>query len=68
MMVDERDANLNAIIARMPDDYQQVLNLRYRENRAFEEIAATMNRSANAVRKLWARAIERLQEELDASQ
>ncbi|MFL5327478.1 MAG: sigma-70 family RNA polymerase sigma factor [Gemmataceae bacterium] len=68
MMVDERDANLNAIIARLPEDYQQVLNLRYRENRAFEKIAITMNRSANAVRKLWARAIERLQEELDAGQ
>jgi RNA polymerase sigma-70 factor (ECF subfamily) len=66
MMVDERDAALNAIIAKLPDDYQQVLNLRYREEKSFDEIAVTMKRSANAVRKLWARAVERLQEELDA--
>jgi RNA polymerase sigma-70 factor (ECF subfamily) len=66
MMADERDSALNAIIATLPDDYQQVLHLRYREDKSFDEIAVTMNRSANAVRKLWARAVERLQEELDA--
>lgn len=68
MMVDERDRSLNALIAKLPDDYQQVLNLRYREERSFDEIATMMNRSANAVRKLWARAVERLQEEMDAQQ
>lgn len=66
MMTEERDAALNAIIAKLPEDYQQVLNLRYREERSFDEIAATMNRSANAVRKLWARAVEKLEEELEA--
>jgi RNA polymerase sigma factor (sigma-70 family) len=64
-MVDERDAQLNAAISRLPDDYQQVLRLRYREDRSFDDIAAAMNRTANAVRKLWARAVERLQQELE---
>ncbi len=68
MMADERDAAVNAIIAKLPEDYQQVLNLRYREERSFDEIAATMNRSPNAVRKLWARAVERLEEEMEAPQ
>lgn len=68
MMVEERDKSLNALIAKLPDDYQQVLNLRYREEKSFDEIAAVMNRSANAVRKLWARAVEKLQEEMDAPQ
>lgn len=68
MMVEERDKSLNALIAKLPEDYQQVLNLRYREEKSFDEIAAVMNRSANAVRKLWARAVEKLQEEMDAPQ
>ncbi len=68
MMADERDAAVNAIIAKLPEDYQQVLNLRYREERSFDEIAATMNRSPNAVRKLWARAVKRLEEEMEAPQ
>lgn len=67
MMADERDAAVNAAIARLPEDYQTVLRLRYVEDRPFEEIAQVMNRSANAVRKLWARAVERMQEELDES-
>jgi RNA polymerase sigma-70 factor (ECF subfamily) len=65
MMADERDAAVHAAMARLPEDYQLVLKMRYLEDRPFEEIAAAMNRSANAVRKLWARAVEKLQEELD---
>src|SRR5262249_11646826 len=42
-------------LARMPDDYRAVLQLRYREELPFEEVAQRMSRSANAVRKLWAR-------------
>jgi RNA polymerase sigma-70 factor, ECF subfamily len=51
---------------RLPDDYRQVITLRYREDRPFDEIARLMGRSENAVRKLWFRAIERLQQELDS--
>lgn len=65
MMADERDSAVHAAIARLPEDYQQVLKMRYIEDRPFEEIAEAMNRTANAVRKLWARAVEKLQEELD---
>lgn len=65
LMADEREAALHAAMARLPEDYQTVLRLRYQEDQSFDDIAAAMNRTANAVRKLWARAVERLQEEME---
>jgi RNA polymerase sigma-70 factor (ECF subfamily) len=64
MMVDEQEDALYAALDRLPEDYAQVLRLRYVEGLPFEQVAQKMNRSANAVRKLWARAIEKLQEEM----
>jgi len=64
MQREEAEA-LETAIARLPEDYQQVLTLRYLEDRSFEEIGEQMQRSANAVRKLWTRAVERLQRELE---
>jgi RNA polymerase sigma-70 factor (ECF subfamily) len=61
----ERDEALEQALARLPDDYREVLVLRYREGCRFEEIARRMGRTANAVRKLWGRAVERLQAELE---
>jgi RNA polymerase sigma-70 factor, ECF subfamily len=52
-------------IERLPDDYRRVLLLRYEEARSFEEIGALMKRSANAARKLWLRALERMEQELE---
>jgi RNA polymerase sigma-70 factor (ECF subfamily) len=54
-------------LERLPADYQRVVTYRYLEERSFEEIAELMGRTSNATRKLFARAIERLQEELEAS-
>jgi RNA polymerase sigma-70 factor (ECF subfamily) len=47
-------------LARLPDDYREVLILRHVERLDFPAIAAKMNRAPTAVRKLWTRAIERL--------
>lgn len=66
MMADEQEAALYAALDRLPEDYSQILRLRYVEGLPFEEVASRMNRSANAVRKLWARAIEKLQEEMES--
>jgi RNA polymerase sigma-70 factor (ECF subfamily) len=66
LMADERVAALHRAIDRLPDDYRRVIVLRNREDRPFAEIAALMDRTENAIRKLWFRAVERLQEELDA--
>jgi RNA polymerase sigma-70 factor (ECF subfamily) len=65
-MRDEQKQLLESAIDRLPEDYRRVIQLRYREERSFEEIAEAMQRTQNAVRKLWARAIERLQQELEA--
>jgi len=65
MMGVEQAEALERALARLPEDYSRVIQLRYREERSFEAIAELMQRSQNAVRKLWSRAIERLQQELE---
>jgi RNA polymerase sigma-70 factor, ECF subfamily len=67
VMAGEAADELQAAMARLPEDYRQLLALRYQEERSFEEIGRIMGRTANAVRKLWARAVERLQQELDGA-
>jgi RNA polymerase sigma-70 factor (ECF subfamily) len=66
IMASEQEEALHAALERLPEDYAQVLRLRYIEGLPFEEVGERMQRSANAVRKLWARAIDMLQEELDS--
>src|SRR5262245_17943826 len=65
VMASEETQELHRAIARLPEDYRQVLLLRHLEDRSFEEIAQVMQRSSNAVRLLWGRAVERLQQELE---
>ncbi len=67
MMVNEQEEALYAALDRLPPDYAQVLRLRYVEGLSFEEVAQRMDRTVNAASKLFARAIERLQEEMDSS-
>jgi len=67
MMAEERVLALQRAIAKLPDDYRQVIALRNQEDRSFAEIAELMGRTENAIRKLWFRAVERLQEEMDAA-
>jgi RNA polymerase sigma-70 factor (ECF subfamily) len=63
----EQAEALQRALARLPEDYRRVVVLRYREARSFEEIGTLMNRSADAARKLWARAMEQLREEWTGS-
>ena len=51
-------------LARLPADYREVFVLRELESVPVDEIAARMGRSANAVRKLWTRALLALQQEV----
>jgi RNA polymerase sigma-70 factor (ECF subfamily) len=64
----EQDGALQRALERLSEDHRRLLLLRYREGLSFEEIGALMQRSANAMRKLWARALERLQQEMQASE
>ena len=54
-------------ISGLPDDYQRVIRHRNLEQLPFEDIGAQMGRSAEAARKLWARAIEALKVALNDS-
>jgi RNA polymerase sigma-70 factor (ECF subfamily) len=61
----EEDRALQEALSRLPEDYRRVILLRHQEGRSIEEIGQLLQRSPAAVRKLWARAVERLQHELE---
>lgn len=62
---EEQSAHILAALMRLPEDYQTVITMRNWQGRSFKDIADNMNRTENAVTKLWVRALVRLQEELD---
>lgn len=62
-MEQELAQELQRSLARLPEDYRRVIELRFLEERSFEEIGRLTGRSPDAARKLWARAIERLGQE-----
>ncbi len=63
----EQAAALRETLLRLPDEYRRVILLRFEDGRTFEEIGPLMNRSPDAARKLWARAVERLRQEWEQS-
>ncbi len=60
----EREASAAAIssLARLPDHYRQVVQMRFLEDRPVTEIAATLGKSEGAVHMLIKRALDRLSE------
>jgi RNA polymerase sigma-70 factor (ECF subfamily) len=64
-VANEQAEAVRAALARLPEDYRQVLVWRYQEGRSFEEIGQRLQRTANAARKLFARALERFEQELE---
>lgn len=58
----EKSELLQAAIAEMPEDYRTVLQLHSFERLSFEEVGQKMDRTAGAARKLWTRAVHRLQQ------
>jgi RNA polymerase sigma-70 factor, ECF subfamily len=63
-IANEKSQALQITLERLPEEYRRVIVLRYLEERSFDEISRLMDRSANAVRKLWARAVRRLRQEM----
>lgn len=51
-------------LSRLPPDYQLAINLRNWERLSFAEVGQRLDRSEEAARKLWSRAVVRLEEEL----
>jgi RNA polymerase sigma-70 factor (ECF subfamily) len=47
-------------LGQLPEDYREVLILRHLEELTFPEVAERMGRSVDSVKKLWARALDRL--------
>src|SRR6516162_8320044 len=60
----EQAKALEQAMERLPPDYRQVLALRHEQKLTFAQIGEQMQRTANAARMLWLRAVERLQKEL----
>lgn len=60
----ERELALEQALLRLPPQMRLAIVLRNREHLNFAEIGLRLKRSPEAARKLWARGIERLQQEL----
>ena len=58
---------LMCAIARLPEDYRQVLRRVYLNDEPLAAVAAEMRRSEDAVRRLAGRALERLRHDIDPS-
>ncbi len=61
----ERDAALLATLERLPDHYREVVLWHNKDRLPFEEVGRRHGVSAEAARKRWTRALERLRLELE---
>jgi RNA polymerase sigma-70 factor, ECF subfamily len=61
----ERQLQVADAMARLPENYQEVVILRNLQQLPFDEVAERMGRSRPAVQMLWMRAIRKLQEILN---
>jgi RNA polymerase sigma-70 factor (ECF subfamily) len=59
---------VNAALARLPDRYREVINLRHRHALPFDDVARRLEITSQAARQVWTRAIQRLQKELRAAE
>jgi RNA polymerase sigma-70 factor (ECF subfamily) len=64
VLAGEQLERFHRAIQTLPDDYRLILQLRYQEGLTFTAIGARMGRTANAVRLLWLRAVERIKQSL----
>jgi RNA polymerase sigma-70 factor (ECF subfamily) len=63
----EQSVLLADALSRLPGDYREVIILRHLEELTFPEIARRMERTADSVKNLWARALGQLREILGGS-
>src|SRR5947208_6570150 len=56
----EQAVLLAGALARLPEDYREVIVLSHLEGLSFPEVARRMGRTLNSVKNLWARALARL--------
>jgi RNA polymerase sigma-70 factor (ECF subfamily) len=65
LIAGEEAQALRDALQRLPDEYRTVLRLRNWDRLPFAEVGRQMDRSEEAARKLWSRAVVRLQAELE---
>lgn len=65
-LANEDDARLRQAIGRLNTPYRRVIELRNRDLLTFAEIGSRMSMSEERARRMWARAIERLRDDLAA--
>jgi RNA polymerase sigma-70 factor (ECF subfamily) len=58
----EQRPAVEKVLSLLPEEMNTAIELRNKENLSFAEIGARMQCSSAAARKLWARAIERMQQ------
>lgn len=63
----EESTRIEQALKRLPTAYRQVIIMRNHERRSFAEIGNAIDRSPDAVRMLWKRAVRQLQRDLGAS-
>lgn len=61
-LANERDVQVRVALTRLPDDYRKVIELRDIEDRTWDEVGAALERSSDAARQLWYRAIDELRQ------
>lgn len=61
----EETQTLRQALQRLPAEYREVIKLRNWDELPFSRIGELLNRSEDAARKLWSRAVARLETELD---
>jgi RNA polymerase sigma-70 factor (ECF subfamily) len=66
-LAQERDDALEQALAKLPDHYRQVVQWRNQDNLSFEDIGRQTGQSADAVRKIWVRALRQLRQLLEGS-
>ena len=64
----EEQSRVTAAMARLPEEYRRVLRLRTWDAMTFADIGRRLDRSEDAARMLWVRAIERLRAELGGAE
>jgi RNA polymerase sigma-70 factor (ECF subfamily) len=63
-MAHEQSLALARALERLSEDYRRALVLRHQDKCSFAEIGQALNRSEEAARKIWFRAVEQLRQEL----
>ncbi len=61
----EQSVLLAGALARLPEDYREVIVLSHLQGLSFPEVARRMGRTLDSVKNLWARALARLRHSFD---